>query len=170
MADKQALFDATVAKLRETFADGFTTSTFRDNRRVHVAAEKLLAVLGALKDMGFDLLVELGGADYLHYPEATDRYGVWYCLANTTTAERIIVKSWANDPAPSLPSVYELWKGSDWMEREVYDMYGVEFVGHPDLRRILMPDEFAAFPLRKDYPLRGKGERHNFSPVIRSES
>ena len=75
-----------------------------------------------------------------------------------------------NDPEPTLPSAYALWKGSDWMEREVYDMYGVEFAGHPDLRRILMPDEFAAFPLRKDYPLRGRGERHNFRPVIRSES
>src|SRR4051794_19478649 len=122
MADKQALFDATVAKLRETFADGFTTSVFRDNRRVHVAADKVLALLGTLKGMGFDLLVELGGADYLHYSGATDRYGVWYCLANTATAERIIVKTATNDPAPALPSVYALWKGSDWMEREVYDM------------------------------------------------
>ncbi|MBY0232000.1 MAG: NADH-quinone oxidoreductase subunit C [Gemmataceae bacterium] len=170
MSDRQAKFDATVAKLRETFADGLSASSFRDNFRVHAPADKVYAVLSALKGMGFDLLVELGGADYLHYPNATDRYGVWYCLANTATAERIIVKTWANDPAPSLPSVYQLWKGSDWMEREVYDMYGVEFAGHPDLRRILMPDEYAAFPLRKDYPMRGRGERHNFQTIVRSES
>ena len=81
-----------------------------------------------------------------------------------------IVKTFANDPAPKLRSVYDLWKGSDWMEREVYDMYGVEFVGHPDLRRILMPDEFTSFPLRKDYPMRGRGERHNFRTVTRAES
>jgi NADH-quinone oxidoreductase subunit C len=69
-----------------------------------------------------------------------------------------------------LPSVFPLWKGADWMEREVYDMYGIEFVGHPDLRRILMPEEFTSYPLRKDYPLRGRGERHNFAALTRAES
>jgi NADH-quinone oxidoreductase subunit C len=69
-----------------------------------------------------------------------------------------------------LPSVVPPVAGADWMEREVYDMYGVQFEGHPDLRRILMPDEFTAFPLRKDYPLRGRGERHNFPKSSRAES
>ena len=71
---------------------------------------------------------------------------------------------------PSLPSSVAVYPGSAWPEREVYDMFGVVFEGHPDLRRILMPEEFAAFPLRKDYPLRGRGERHNFPRLTRNES
>jgi NADH-quinone oxidoreductase subunit C len=75
-----------------------------------------------------------------------------------------------NDPNPTLPSVMSLWVGANWMEREVYDMYGITFAGHPDHRRILMPEEFTAFPLRKDYPLRGRGERHNFPRITRADS
>ena len=160
-----------VNKLREKFGgDSFTTSDFRDNRRILVPAERVYVVLEFLKQGGFDLLAELGGADYLQYPDARDRYGVWYVLVNTNTGVRLIVKTFANDPEPTLPSVFSLWKGADWMEREVYDMYGVIFDGHPDLRRILMPDEFTAFPLRKDYPMRGRGERHNFPVITRPES
>jgi NADH-quinone oxidoreductase subunit C len=157
------------------FSGAFTTSTFRDNHRVVVSAEKspsvLVPLLKCLKDdCGFDMLAELGGIDYLNYPNATDRYGVVYGLLNTATGERLFVKAFANDPDPELPSVVELWRGADWMEREVFDMYGVKFTGHPDLRRILMPHQFTAFPLRKDYPLRGYGERHNFETVTRAES
>ena len=118
---------------------------------------------------GFDMLVEVGAADYLHYPDAKDRFGVWYILLNTNDGARLIVKTFVNDPDPTLPSMFPLWKGADWMEREVYDMFGITFSGHPDLRRILMPEEFAAFPLRKDYPLRGRGERHNFPVITRAE-
>ena len=164
--------DDILAKLRERFGpDSFTTSEFRDNRRVHVAPELLFEVMRFLKEAcHFDMLVELSAADYLHYPDAKDRYGVWYGLTNTATGERVVVKTFANDPDPKLRSVYALWKGSDWMEREVYDMFGVEFTGHPDLRRILMPDEFTSFPLRKDYPMRGRGERHNFRTITRAEA
>jgi NADH-quinone oxidoreductase subunit C len=161
--------------LNANFAGAFTTSTFRDNQRVIVSADKshqvLFPLLKCLKEeCGFDMLAELGGIDYLNYPHATDRYGVVYGLTNTTTGERLFVKAFANDPDPELPSVTSLWKAADWMEREVFDMYGVKFSGHPDLRRILMPHEFVGHPLRKDYPLRGYGERHNFHPVIRAES
>ncbi|HWG42058.1 MAG TPA: NADH-quinone oxidoreductase subunit C [Gemmataceae bacterium] len=165
-------YEAIINKLREKFgADGFTTTDFRDNHRIIAPAERVFGVLEFLKrQCGFDLLAELGGADYLQYPDAKDRYGVWYVLVNTTTGVRLIVKTFANDPEPIVPSVFSLWKGADWMEREVYDMYGVVFDGHPDLRRILMPDEFTAFPMRKDYPMRGKGERHNFPVITRAES
>jgi NADH-quinone oxidoreductase subunit C len=166
---------ATLDKLQATFPGAFTTSSFRDNVRVLVNAAKAPTVLFPLlkflkEESGFDMLAELGGIDYLNYPNATDRYCVVYGLTNTTTGERLWVKAFANDPDPELPSVVELWNGANWMEREVYDMYGVRFTGHPDLRRILLPAEFTAFPLRKDYPLRGYGERHNFPTVTRAES
>jgi NADH-quinone oxidoreductase subunit C len=152
-------------------SEDFTTSAFRDNRRVAVAPQRLFAFLECLKrDCGFDLLVDITAVDYLHYPDARDRFGLIYALLNTGTSERLYVKTYLNEPDLTIASVVSLWKGADWMEREVYDMFGILFEGHPDLRRILMPEEFTAFPLRKDYPLRGKGERHNFPYINRAES
>lgn len=150
--------------------DGLTFSQFRDNRRVVVPAAKLIPILSLLKsELGFDMLVELTAVDYLEYEGATDRFGVVYVLLNNHSGERLVLKTFINDPNPTLPSVYSLWKSADWLEREVFDMFGITFTGHPDLRRILMPDEFTAHPLRKDYPLKGRGERHNFPIVMRSD-
>ena len=158
--------------LREQLGpDGFTTAQFRDNRRILVAADRLYRTLQCLKEQcGFDQLAELTAVDYLKYPDARDRFGVVYILVNTASGERVVVKTHVNDPDPTLPSAFPLWKGADWLEREVFDMFGIVFEGHPDLRRILMPEEFTSFPLRKDYPLRGRGERHNFPVITRAES
>ena len=158
--------------LKERFgADAFTTSQFRDNRRVIVRPGQLHAILECLKQTcGFDMLIDVTAVDYQKYPDARDRFGVIYALLSTQTGERVYVKTHLNEPELTLPSVFGLWKGADWLEREVYDMYGIVFEGHPDLRRILMPEEFTSFPLRKDYPLRGKGERHNFEIITRAES
>jgi NADH-quinone oxidoreductase subunit C len=164
--------DNTLTKLRERFgADGFQTSEFRDNFRIIVRPDKVFDTLKLLKETcGFDMLAELTAADYLYYPNARDRYGVIYGLTNIGTGERLFVKTFVNDPDPVLPSCFPIWKAADWLEREVFDMYGIEFEGHPDLRRILMPEEFTSFPLRKDYPLRGLGERHNMPAIPRAES
>jgi NADH-quinone oxidoreductase subunit C len=159
-----------VATLQERFGSEITESTFRDNRRLVVPAERVFGVLEFLKQSGFDMLVEMTAVDYLEYEGATDRYGVHYVVIDTTTGERLIVKTFLNPPELELPSVYSLWKSADWLEREVFDMFGITFDGHPDLRRILMPEEFTAFPLRKDYPLKGRGERHNFPVITRAES
>jgi NADH-quinone oxidoreductase subunit C len=163
--------DATLSKLHERLgADDFTTSEFRDNFRLIVKSERLFALLECLKQQcGFDMLIDITAADYLHYPDATDRFGVFYALLNIAGGERIYVHVFLNEPDLTIPSAFPLWKGADWMEREVYDMFGITFAGHPDLRRILMPEEFNAFPLRKDYPLRGRGERHNFPVITRAE-
>jgi NADH-quinone oxidoreductase subunit C len=150
----------------------FSTSRFRDNLRLFVPPSRLVELLTALKSRcGFDMLAELGGTDYLGYPgRSRARFEVHYVLRNTRTGERLVVKAGVDDPDPTLPSVVPLWPGADWMEREAFDMFGIRFDGHPDLRRILMPEEFAAYPLRKDYPLRGRGERHNFPRLTRGES
>jgi NADH-quinone oxidoreductase subunit C len=163
----------TLATLVSRFGDGvFSTSRCRDNLRLFVPPARLLDVLTTLKgDCGCALLAELGATDYLGYPGRTRaRFEVHYVLLNLETSERLIVKAGVDDPDPTLPTVVGLWPGADWMEREAYDMFGIRFAGHPDLRRILMPEEFVAFPLRKDYPLRGRGERHNFPRLTRGQS
>jgi NADH-quinone oxidoreductase subunit C len=157
--------------LHDLFGYDITESTLRDNRRFVIPSAKVYFVLEHLwREQGFDMLAELTAVDYLEYPDATDRFGVIYVLLNTVTGERVIIKTLLNPPELELPSVYPLWKSADWLEREVYDMFGIRFAGHPDLRRILSPDEFTAYPLRKDYPLRGRGERHNFPVITRAES
>jgi NADH-quinone oxidoreductase subunit C len=147
------------------------TSEFRGDTRVIVTRDRLLDAMRMLKDeRGFDLLVDVTCVDYLNYRDASDRFGLVYLLANTATNERLTVRVFVNEPDLSLASVESLWAGANWMEREVFDMFGIVFEGHPDLRRILMPDEFAAFPLRKDYPLQGRGERHNFQRIARADA
>ena len=163
----------TLATLARVLGDGvFSQSRFRDNLRLFVPPSRLKELLTVLKDQcGFNMLGELGATDYLGYPGRTRaRFEVHYVLRNLETSERLVVKAGIDDPDPTLPSAVPLWPGADWLEREVFDMFGIRFSGHPDLRRILMPKEFTAYPLRKDYPLRGRGERHNFPRLTRSES
>jgi NADH-quinone oxidoreductase subunit C len=161
------MFDASViADLKQAFPD-VTDSEFRGDARVVVPRGELYDVLQTLCDKhGCDLLVDITCVDYLRYRDAVDRFGLVYLLANTQTTARLTVRTFLNEPDLTVPSAVPLWNGANWMEREVYDMFGIRFEGHPDLRRILMPQEFTAYPLRKDYPLQGRGERHNF-PVIR---
>ncbi|MFM1800660.1 MAG: NADH-quinone oxidoreductase subunit 5 [Planctomycetota bacterium] len=166
--------EKTLAELRSRCGEGFfSVSSHLDNLRLHVPSSQLVTLLTILKnEFGFQL-TELGGEDYLGYPgrsEDRHRFEVHYVLLNFDSAERLIVKSGVSDPDPVLPSIVSIWAGAEWMEREVFDMYGIIFEGHPDLRRILMPEAFQSFPLRKDYPLRGRGERHNFHRLTREDS
>jgi NADH-quinone oxidoreductase subunit C len=141
-------------------------SEFRGQTRVVVPSESLYEVLKSLKEKwGFDFLVDITCVDYLLYRDAKDRFGMVYIVANSESNGRITVRCFVNDPDPTLPSAVALWEGANWLEREVWDLFGIRFSGHPDLRRIVLPDDFSAHPLRKDYPLQGRGERHNF-PVI----
>jgi NADH-quinone oxidoreductase subunit C len=160
----------TLASLAARFGP-LPTSEFRGQSRVVVARDQLLEVMSHLRDeRQFDLLVDVTCVDYLNYRDATNRFGLAYLLASTSANERLTIRVLLNEPHLSVPSMYDLWKGADWLEREVFDMFGIVFEGHPDLRRILMPEEFTAFPLRKDYPLQGRGERHNFPILTRNEA
>lgn len=154
-----------IEDLRTRFAA--QSSEFRGQSRVVVAAADLVRVLQHLRTVHqFDMLADITAVDYLNYRGAEHRFGLVYVLVNTTSAERITVRVMLDEPDVEVDSAVPVWEGANWMEREVYDMFGIRFRGHPDLRRILLPDAFIAFPLRKDYPMQGRGERHNF-PVLR---
>ncbi len=150
------------------------TTTFRGTLRVVVPADRVLETLTFLKEQqGFRFLSDLGATDYWKYPDreaGLPRFEVHYVLRDLDRNLVMTIKTGVDDPGPSLPTAVPLWAGANWMEREVFDLFGIRFDGHPDLRRILMPDEFTAHPLRKDYPLRGRGERHNFERITRGQS
>ncbi len=140
---------------------------------VRVPPPRLLEVMRFLYDDGgckFEQLCDLTCVDYLNFPKARDRFGVTYSLLSISLGHRLWAKCFINDPNPEVPSVTGIWKGADWLEREVYDMFGIRFIGHPDLRRILTWDGFKAHPLRKDYPLRGRGEREDYEVIGRDSA
>jgi NADH-quinone oxidoreductase subunit C len=160
----------TIDALKSALPD-LSVSEFRGQTRVVIPRESIDQILRTLKEkLGFDLLVDITCVDYLYYRDAKDRFGLVYLLANAETAERITVRTFVNDPDPTVPSAVSLWEGANWLEREVWDLFGIRFEGHPDLRRIVLPEEFTAHPLRKDYPLQGRGERHNFPVLARDEA
>ena len=146
------------------------SSTFRNQQRVVIPAEKSLDALSLLKSRGFDLLIDVSCVDYLEYRGAKHRYGLVYLLASTAGHQRLTIRVFVDDPEPTVASAVPLWEAANWLEREVWDLFGIRFTGHPDLRRLVMPEEFTAHPLRKDYPLQGRGERHNFPVITRDHS
>jgi NADH-quinone oxidoreductase subunit C len=159
-----------VTSLQDRFS-GIVDSEFRGQSRIVVPPSECFETLQCLKnEYGFDFLVDLTCVDYLGLRDATDRFGLVYLLANAESGVRLTVRVMLNEPDLTVPSVVPLWEGANWMEREVWDMFGIQFDGHPNLQRILMPEEFTAHPLRKDYPLQGRGERHNFTALTRAEA
>ena len=131
---------------------------------VLVTPDALLEVAAFLKDSddgSFDYCSDLTATDW---PPREKRFDVLYCLYSTRLRQRVRVKVQAGDGEP-VPSVTGLWPAANWLEREVWDMFGVNFTGHPDLRRILMPDGWQGHPQRKDYPLEGPGELLLESPM-----
>ena len=124
---------------------------------VIVTPDRLLGVMRFLKDdmaTAFDYCSDLTAVDW---PPREKRFDVVYCLYSTRHRHRLRVKVRVSE-TDEVPSVTEVWPAANWLEREVYDLFGVNIVNHPDLRRIMMPDEWQGHPQRKDYPLEGPGE------------
>lgn len=115
-------------------------------------AKDVLRFLRDDLDLQFDMLLDVTAVDY---PSRPKRFEIVYILVSTQFSDRIRVKTRIAD-AESLPTVSDLWLSADWGERECFDMFGVRFEGHPNLKRILNPDNFYGYPLRKTYPLRGE--------------
>jgi NADH-quinone oxidoreductase subunit C len=129
------------------------TEHFRGKAALHVEPAAIRATLQFLRDKGFTFLASVHGLDY--YPEEP-RLGVQYELLSMETLDRITVKLRVATDAASVESVTPEWPTADHQEREIYDMFGVVFDGHPDLRRILMPEDYEGFPQRRDFPVGGE--------------
>ena len=132
------------------------------------ASFEVLEFLKTDSNLSYDFLVDVTAVDYSQMEDILVEYDyarfmVIYHLNSLMTNERLRVKVPVSEKELTLKSAVILWNSANWLEREVYDMFGINFDGHPDLRRILMPDDFEGFPLRKDYPLRGRGERETFN-------
>jgi NADH-quinone oxidoreductase subunit C len=140
-------------RLREVFGDTIVSTRSCAGDEVAVVGRKdYRRVAAFLRDdpaCAFDLFVDLTAVDY---PKDEERFAVWLRLCSIRHGHRICLETRAPEEDPRVDSVTELWKGAIWFEREVWDLMGVRFDGHPDLRRILMYEEFEGHPLRKDYP------------------
>lgn len=127
---------------------------------ITVLPDKLAGVLKTCKEsprLSFNLLVDITAVDWLD--SRPERFEVVYQLLSLVTLSRLCIKVPLSEDKAEVASASNLWNGANFLEREVWDMFGIRFVGHPDLRRILMYDEFVGHPLRKDYPVQGKQPR-----------
>jgi NADH-quinone oxidoreductase subunit C len=151
-------------RLQEHFATGFVRAVeWRGDLAVTVTRDTLHEVAQFLRDdpaMDFDYIVHVSSVDW---PDDEERFEVVYEFYSIRKRHRIRLKTRVPEADCVVDSLTDLWKGAEFMEREVYDMMGIRFRRHPDLRRILMPDDYTeGYPLRKDFPVRGKGWRDTF--------
>lgn len=142
-----------VARLRERFPDVIlATHAYRGDVTAEIAPASLLQVCAFLCDdsaLAFDFLVDVTAVDYIG---SVPRFELVYHLRSLTRNHRLRLKARVSEESPRIASVTSIWRGANWLERETFDMYGIQFEGHPDLRRIYLYEEFQGHPLRKDYP------------------
>jgi NADH-quinone oxidoreductase subunit C len=145
-----------VDRLKARFGEkSFETSEFRNELTIIVPKGQIVEVCRFLKEdteLRFDFLADLCGID-MNTPQK--RFGVIYNLYSLASKQRIRLKTFTEEEDPKVPTVTGVWGTANWHERETYDMFGIVFEGHPDLRRVYMPEDFEHYPLRKDFPLMG---------------
>ena len=175
--------EAVLKVLKQRFPEAvLETHSFRGDETAVISREAILKVADFVRNdprMAFEMLVDLFGVDYLTYnPQASrktargggvktgeqqacdrERFEVVYHLHSLSRKHRLRLKVHLPESNPVLDSVTDVWIGADWYERECFDMFGIRFMGHPNLERLLMYDGFVGHPLRKDYPVRGRQPR-----------
>lgn len=168
------------AKLKEKFPSlGLKGALFKGDTQIIVPKASLLEVVTFLKNdpgLNYNMLSDVTAVDYLNYPGAPKegRFGLVYVFNSIPASAgegtpRLILRAFLNEDDLEIESLVPLYFGAEWMEREVYDMFGIKFRNHPDLRRILTWDGFKAHALRKDYPVTGRGEREQY-PILSRDS
>jgi NADH-quinone oxidoreductase subunit C len=146
-----------VEAIRDAMPDSLLdVHLFRDETTLIIKPEAIVNVARYLRDtkgLVFNFLSDISAVDY--YPEYNrpGRFGVCYHLYSMLYNRRIRLKVFLPEDEPTVPSVTPVWRGAEWLEREIYDMMGINFKGHPDLRRVLLPDDWEGHPHRRDYPL-----------------
>lgn len=145
------------ALVNDKFADAvIEQGEFHGQDFVTVKAEAVHDVVAALRDEGgFAMLEDLTAVDYLDRTDVEGRFRVVYHLLSLDRAELFRLKAFVEDEDTEVPTVTDLYGGADWLEREIFDMFGIRFAGHPDLRRILMTEDWEGHPCRRDYPWQG---------------
>lgn len=155
-------------RLLEKFPDAVLSShAEHGDETAVVAPDRLLEVMQFLRDdevTSFEMLTDVTGVDYLGVqpgvrPSVGPRFEVVYHLNSLSKNQRLRIKVGLEEDDPHVASVIHLWKSANWMERETFDLYGIRFDGHPDLRRVLLYPEFEGHPLRKDYPMEARQPR-----------
>jgi NADH-quinone oxidoreductase subunit C len=144
-------------RIKKMFGESVTgASSALDEQSIVVRKDAVLEVMRKLRDdsgLLFNFMMDLTAVDYLGRRSPETRFEVVYHLYSLKHNHRIRVKVLVGENDPTIDSVIPVWKAADWYEREVWDMYGISFKGHPNMKRILLYEEFVGHPLRKDYPL-----------------
>lgn len=162
MAD-QLIFE----KVKGNFPDEVLDSyEFRGDKVLCLKRDNILEVMEFLNtdsELIFDHLADVTAIDYLEHSEPQpERFAVIYQLYSHEFKHELTIKVYIPEEDLHLDSVYSIWKTADWLERETYEMFGIHFKHHPNLKKLLLPDDFKGFPERKDFPLKGIGYRENF--------